>query len=87
MQDADSGQNDPGFIHDWRGEDIGVFTKVLHKSSTQYAAFRIGTVVGFTPKGRLRVEFTEDQACGKLAKPYKAAVLPQNVTVFREGVN
>jgi hypothetical protein len=86
-EDIDSGHDDPEFPHDWRGNDIGVFTRVIHKPSTRYADFRIGTVTGFTKTGRLRVEITEDQFLGELAEPYTVAVLVKNVTVLREAGN
>lgn len=70
---------------DWRGNELGVFTKVIYKGNERHSAFRIGTVTGFTPGGMLRVIWEETSWPRELG--HISNVWPSNVTAFREGPN
>lgn len=84
MSEFESGAE---FLHDWRGNDIGVFTRVLHKTSAQWASFRIGTVVAITKTGRLSIKWTEGQDSEVGRDLGITTVEAKNVTVWREGPN
>lgn len=92
-QAFDTGHDDPGFPHDWRGNDIGVFTRVIWRTgAVKNSSWKIGRVVsvsrvntGLYDRWRLRIQW-EDRD-GNLTDDYSSNVRTWNVMVFREAAN
>jgi len=72
---------------DWRGNEIGVFTKVIYRNGkSSYAEWKIGTVTEIKPGDLLDIEWSEE-SYGLPSTGKARGVDPRNVTVFREGPN
>ena len=80
---------------DWRGNEIGLFTKVLYHPSSRYGGFKIGEVTALrnvgkywdgTPIVELDIKWTEESGSGSISGKARG-VSTDHVMVFREGPN
>lgn len=92
MEDFESGHDDSGYPHDWRGNDIGVFTPVIwRQGTTGRGQWKIGKVVNIRNDkyegALLDIEWDEESSSCSEGSHKARGVKPHNVTVFHEANN
>jgi hypothetical protein len=93
--DAESGNGDPEFPHDWRGRDIGARTRVVWRSGAiNNATWHIGRVERVSrvkPVNRWddgwRLRINWEDLDGSLTDRFASNIRISNVMVLREAAN